>query len=177
MTDTPTQPPAPVAAPSAPAPADDDGKGGKSAVLADLATERDKRQALEQQVQQMQQSQQATTEALAKAFGLKPEETSDLSALAAQVTGLQEQFMATQHDNTVLLVAREAGITEQADIELLKSIKDDKTMRALASRIAASTSSTPGQPKPDLTQGGGAGGKTPASTPAQDFANFLQRQG
>lgn len=170
-------PEAPAQPDSAPADgaaqAGDDGKGGKAAVLADLASERDKRQALEQQVNQLTQAQQAQTEALAKAFGLKPEETSDVAALASQVTTLQEQFATANHENTVLSAANAHGITEKADLDLLRAVKDPQTMRALAQRIAAQAPSS--TPKPDLTQGGQSspGG---AANPEQEFASFLQTQ-
>lgn len=152
---------------------DDDGKGGKAAVLADLATERDKRQALEQQVTQLTQAQQAQQEALAKAFGLKPEETSDVARLAADVTTLREQFEQTNHENAVLSVANQHGITEKDDLALLRSVKDPDTMRALAQRIAKQGG--PSTPKPDLTQGGqsSTGG---TGSPEQEFATFLQSQ-
>ena len=113
---------------------------------------------LEGKLNSLRDSQQAQSDALAKALGLKPEETSDVQALASQVQALQAHFAETQHDNQVLLVARENGITEQADIDLLKSVKDETTMRALAARIAAASPGTPGTPQPDLSQGGtGAG--------------------
>ena len=155
------------------APSGDDGKGGKAAVLADLAAERDKRQALEQQVNQLTQAQQQQADALAKAFGLKPEETSDVAALAAQVTQLQEQFATASHENAVLSAANAHGITDKADLDLLRSVKDEQTMRALAQRIASQAA--PSTPKPDLTQGGQSSpGAT--STPEKDLANFLQTQ-
>lgn len=162
-------------APAATTQTGDDGKGGKAAVLADLATERDKRQELEQQVQTLTKAQQAQTDALAKAFGIKPEETSDTSALAAQVTTLQEQFAQTQHQNAVLSVANEHGITDKDDLTLLTSVKDEATMRTLAARIQKA-SETPGTPKPDRTQGGSGGEPTGSSSPEQDFATFLSGQ-
>lgn len=150
----------------------EDGKGSKQAVLADLASERDKRQDLERQVQALQAAQAAQSEALAKAFGLKPEETSDVSVLASQVAALQKQFADTQRQNAVLSVANEHGITGKDDLDLLASVADEAKMRALAGRIKASDG-TPGTPKPDLSQGGkdapGAAG------PAQDFANFIKQ--
>lgn len=135
----------------------DDGKGGKAAVLADLATERDKRQALEQQVRDLQQAQQTQTDALAQAFGLKPEDTSDVSKLAHQIGDLQRQFAETQHANSVLSLANEFRITEKGDLDLLASVTDPSTMRNVAARIAKTADSTPGTPKPDLSQGGSSG--------------------
>jgi hypothetical protein len=178
MADATTTPAPTAAVATSPAPdatdaPTDEGKGSKSAVLADLAKERDQRQALEQTVQQLQTAQKAQTEALAKAFGLKPEETSDVQALASQVTALQEQFATTTHQNTVLNIANEHGITSKEDIALLTSVKDEATMRSLAARIKTSDG-TPGTPKPDLTQGGKDAPVT--GGPAQDFASFLTKQ-
>jgi hypothetical protein len=113
---------------------------------------------LEGKLNGLRDTQQAQSDALAKALGLKPEETSDVQALASQVQALQAQFAETQHDNQVLLVAKEHGITEQSDLDLLKSVKDETTMRTLAARIAAASPGVPGTPQPDLSQGGtGAG--------------------
>ena len=157
-------------------PDSDDGKGGKTAVLADLAAERDKRQALEQQVQQLQTTQKTQTEALAKAFGVKPEETSNVDALAAQVTALQEQFTAATRSNLVLTVANEHGITDKDTIADLANVADEKAMRNLAARLAKAgeNSSNGGKPKPDLTQGGRNGDVK--SSPADDFATFIKTQ-
>lgn len=179
MADAPT-PTAPAAqggtAPNTPD--GDDGKGGKAAILADLATERDKRQALEGQIQQLQAAQQTQTDALAKAFGLKPEETSDVATLAAQVTALKEQFTTTQHTNAVLAVANKHGITDPGDLALLGHLKDETAMTTLAARIAQTPSgevtTAPG-PRPDLSQGG-KGGAGATGDPAQDFAKFMGDQ-
>jgi hypothetical protein len=161
--------------PVTPTPVDDDGKGGKAAVLADLATERDKRQALETQIQELQQAQQKQTDALAKAFGLKPEETSE-SKLAEQVTALQVQFTATQHTNVVQSVAIELGISDKDDLALLQSVTDEAAMRTIAARIAKATENTSHTPRPDLTQGG-KGGTGQGGSPEQDFATFLGQMG
>lgn len=160
----------PAATPDEPT---DDGKGGKAAVLADLATERDKRQALETQIAELQTAQKAQADALAKAFGLKPEETSDTATLAAQVTALQEQFSQTQHQNAVLSVANQHGISDKDDLALLEAAKDEQAMRRLATRLAKANDTN--TPKPDLTQGG-KGGNGQGSSPEQDFANFLGAQ-
>ena len=88
-------------------------------------------------------------------------------------------FTQTQLANTVLTVAAENGITAAADLELLRSVKDESTMRTIAARIAATNGTdtppitAPG-PRPDLTQG--AAGTPATGSPEQDFANFLGRQ-
>jgi len=152
----------------------DDGKGGKAAVLADLATERDKRQSLETQLQELQQAQQKQTDALAKAFGLKPEETSE-SKLAEQVTELRQQFDQTKHTNAVQSVALELGISDKDDLATLQSVTDEAVMRTVAARIAKGNESTSHTPRPDLTQGG-KGGAGQSGSPEQDFATFLGQQ-
>jgi hypothetical protein len=86
---TPAPDPAPQPTPPADPPADpkpDDGKGGKDAILADLAKERDARQALQQQMTDLQTAQQQQMDALAKALGLKKDDTPpDPAALTAQI--------------------------------------------------------------------------------------------
>lgn len=102
-----------------------------------------------------------------------------MSVLAATVATLQDQFTQTQLANTVLTVAAENGITAAADLELLRSVKDESTMRTIAARIAATNGTdtppitAPG-PRPDLTQG--AAGTPATGSPEQDFASFLSRQ-
>lgn len=150
-----------------------DGRGGEAAVLADLAGERDKRQRLEAQVAQLQQAQQAQQAALAKAFGLQPEETSDVQTLAGQISDLKAQFAATQQENAVLAVANQFSLSDEADLRLLRSVTDPEVMRSLAERIARQqTSSTPAPgPRPDLSQG--PKGQPAGSTPEADFAAWF----
>lgn len=158
--------------------AQDDGRGGKAAILADLARERDNRQALEQQIQQLQTAQQVQRDAFAQALGLKPEETSDVAKVAQQVADLQRLFTESQHENAVLAVANQFGISDQEDLKLLRSVMDADTMRTIAARIGqqpgSPQQSAPG-PRPDLSQGPKPNGGAPAS-PEQDFASFLQKQ-
>ncbi len=131
---------------------------------------------LEAKFNGLRDSQSAQSEALAKALGLKPEETSDIAVLSATVSTLQDQFTQSQLANTVLTIAAENGITEQADIDLLRSVKDEATMRTIAARIKSAApgsdpaSPSPG-PRPDLTQG--ASGTPSAGDPATEFAHFL----
>ncbi len=157
--------------------ATDDGKGGKQAVLADLAAERDKRQELETKLAKLEESQATQAKALAEAFGVKPEETSDVTRLAAQVQALNAQFEATQRQNLVLTVASEHGITDADTLADLAKVTDEQAMRSLAARLAQSAEArtNTGRLIPDYTQGGRASGGT-ASTPGQEFAHFLNRQ-
>lgn len=134
---------------------------------------------LEAKFNGLRDSQQTQAQAIAQALGIKPEDTPDVSVLAATVATLQDQFTQTQLANTVLTVAAENGITAAADLELLRSVKDESTMRTIAARIAATNGTdtppiaAPG-PRPDLTQG--AAGTPATGSPEQDFANFLGRQ-
>jgi hypothetical protein len=66
-------------------------------VLADLAKERDKRQQLEQQLADAQAAQQSQLDGIAKALGLKPDDTPpDPAALAAKVTDAETRATAAE---------------------------------------------------------------------------------
>lgn len=128
---------------------------------------------LEQKLNELRDQQKAQNDTLAKAFGMAPDETSDLSRLTSQVTALQEQFTATQQQNLVLSVANEHGISDPEDLALLSEVKDEAKLRGLAQRLAAASTS-PHTPKPDLTQGRNL---PPApKTPGEEFATFLKGQ-
>ena len=138
------QPPAPTpAAPaeSTPPPVDEAlGENGKKA----LEREREARKALEGQVSQMR-------DAFAQALGVKADSKTDVGDLLGT---FQQRLDAMQHENTVERVARVNGITDDADIEFLRSAKDEDHMNKLAVRLkAASEPAAPGTPKPDRTQG------------------------
>lgn len=118
-------------APANPKPADppadppkdptDDGKGGKDAILADLAKERDKRQKAEQ-------AQQATLDGIAKALGLKTEDTPpDPAKLTEQVTAEQARANAAERKLAVFLAAEDHSANAKALLDstsFLDSIKD-----------------------------------------------------
>jgi hypothetical protein len=115
--------PTPPADPPADPPKDpaDDGKGGKEAILADLAKERDKRQKAEQ-------AQQATLDGIAKALGLKPEDTPpDAAKLTEQVTAEQTRANAAERKLAVFLAAGDHDANAKALLDstsFLESIKD-----------------------------------------------------
>ena len=80
------------------------------------------------------------------------------------VTKLQEQLNQLAHDNLVESAARRHGITEEDDLALLRTAKDPEAMDKLAARLAPkaddgdkSRPGKPGTPKPDPSQGKGAG--------------------
>lgn len=111
--DPPADPPKPTDPPV------DDGKGGKDAILADLAKERDKRQELEGKLTEFQTTQQQQMDAIAKALGLKPDDTPpDADALAQQIATEQAN---TREAQRLLAVYRNAGTHEANADELLDS--------------------------------------------------------
>ena len=142
---------APAAPPPSDPPADEgEGKGSKNAVLADLAKERKARQALEDQVKELAPLKEQMT-ALAAAFGVKPEVGAKESDVLATV---QEQLAQMQRENAVLALANQHGITDQGDVDLLKSsgLSGD-ALSAMAARLKPAETK-PGTPKPDASQGG-----------------------
>ena len=72
------------------------------------------------------------------------------------MTQLQRHLNAMQHETAVYRLAAQHEITDQDDLELLKSATDEAAMTKLAERLAAKAAA-PGAPKPDATQGGGSG--------------------
>lgn len=107
-------PPAAAAPPADPAPSDD-GKGGKAALLADLATERDKRQGLETKVQELQTAQQQQLDAIAKALGLKADDTPpDPEKLTADIKAEQARAREAQVQLAVYRNATAAGANPDA---------------------------------------------------------------
>lgn len=143
-----------------PAPADKPlGPNGEKA----LQAEREARKTLEQTVAQMQQAQKDQMAAIASAFGVKSDpKDADGSQL---LTALQQQVADMQREALVFRVAAAHQLTESDDIEFLKSAKDEDAMGRLAGRLAAQAASTPGTPKPDLTQGGKGDAPKPEPQP------------
>lgn len=141
---------------------DDDAKGSKSAVLADLAKERKARQALEAQVADLAPLKDQMT-ALAAAFGVKPAEGDKGADLLASV---QTQLSQIQRDNAVLAAANTHGITEQADLDLLKSSAlEGDALTAMAERLKPTPADGKPTPKPDLSQGGKGDAAKPETLP------------
>jgi colicin import membrane protein len=147
----PADPPKPAPpAPKAPDAGGDDkplGPGGEKA----LQAERDARKALEATVKQMQDAQAKQADALAKALGLKPEETSDADKLAGQVTDLSGQVGALLKTNLVLTIGK--GLSED-DQKILAGLPDEATMRTVAARLAEAAKPS-GRPKADPPSDGG----------------------
>jgi hypothetical protein len=131
-------------------PADDQplGEGGKKA----LETERNARKQAEADLATLRKDFDGFKTELSKAFGLQPA-TGDGTDAVAQ---LQQQLNTMQHETAVYRLAAQHEITDQEDLELLKSATDEAAMTKLAERLAAKAAA-PGTPKPDATQGGGSG--------------------
>lgn len=144
--DLPSDPPAdppPSDPPAGDPPPADDGKGGKEAILADLAKERDKRQALEDQVSTLTAAQQEQMDAIAKALGLKQDDTPpDPAALTEQIAAEQAKTQAAAVQLAVYknASAHEANADELLDsASFLASLKDVDPNDATAIRAAIKT--------------------------------------
>ena len=148
-TTTSTEPPK-VDAPKGQAKPGDEplGEGGKKA----LEAERDARKQAEADLAALRKDFDGFKTELSKAFGIQPATGDGADA----VTQLQRQLNAMQHETAVYRLAAQHEITDQDDLELLKSATDEAAMTKLAERLAAKAAA-PGAPKPDATQGGGSG--------------------
>lgn len=124
------------------------GEGGKKA----LEAERDARRQAEADLANLRKDFDGFKTELSKAFGIQPATGDGADA----VTQLQQQLNTMQHETAVYRLAAQHEITDEADLELLKSATDEAAMTKLAERLAAKAAA-PGNPKPDATQGGGAG--------------------
>lgn len=122
------------------------GEGGKKA----LEAEREARRQAEADLAALRKDFEGFKGTLSEAFGVKPATGDDTSATLQQ---MQEQLNRMQRDGTVYRLAAEHNITDEDDLELLRSAKDEAAMTKLAGRLAAKAN-TPGTPKPDATQGG-----------------------
>ncbi len=145
------------------------GDGGKKA----LEAEREARKTAEKDLAALRGEFDTLKTSLAGALGVKPDGASAEDAVAQ----LQQRLDTMQRDTDVYRLAAHHQITEQADIDLLRSATDAEAMGKLAERLAAKGSDgTPGTPRPDATQGGSGTGTSSAGTPEQDFAKFLGQQ-
>jgi len=156
-TTTPAQPAAPVAeqpkpaAPAAPEPEAQrdaaDTPLGQPGLRA-LQAERDRVTALENELRGLKPLKEQM-DALRGVFGDKAADPGkDI------VVTLQEQVAAMQRDTLVERVARSHSITDDADVELLRTAKDEATMQRLAERLKAANAG-PTAPAPDPSQGSG----------------------
>ncbi|MDN7120296.1 hypothetical protein INN71_02705 [Nocardioides sp. ChNu-153] len=128
------------------------GDGGKKA----LDAERTARKQLENQLSDLKKG-------LLSALGGDTDGKSDDGDVLKSV---QQQLADIKHENTVLALATRHRITDTADLELLKSTRDQAALDKLAARLApkdgdqdngGGNSGGNGKPKPDRTQGGAGG--------------------
>lgn len=124
------------------------GEGGKKA----LEAEREARKQAEADLADLRKNFEGFQAKLSEAFGVKSATGDGDDA----VTQLQQQLNTMQHETAVYRLAAQHEITDEVDLELLKSATDEAAMTKLAERLAAKASA-PGTPKPDATQGGGSG--------------------
>lgn len=149
---TTTTPPAPAdltPAPVDPEPADDNlGDAGKRA----LTAEREARKAAEAATKTLQSELAELKGNLAQVFGGKPDADADGAALVQQ---LQAQVTQMQAEQAVLTLANTHGITDDADLALLRAATAPEARESLAARLAPGEGAGGGAggPKPDLTQG------------------------
>lgn len=188
---TPTPDPAPVPAPATPpsptpSPADDDGKGGKDAILADLAKERDKRQSIEKQLADAQSAQQTTLDNIAKALGLKSDETPDPEKLTAQLTTEQAKAREAAVQLAVYRNASAAGANPDALLDsasFLRTLAEVDPTNADAVNAAIKTAidanprlkATTEDPFPTAGQAGigvTGGGSVPGDPRSADLAQI-----
>lgn len=113
-----------------------------------LHEEREQRKRLEAEVNALKPIKEQI-DALRGAFG--PPSGGDEKAEDV-VKGLQAQMAQMQHDRLVESEARRLGITDDADVDLLRGITDPDAMRRLAERLRPSTTA-PHTPAPDPGQG------------------------
>jgi hypothetical protein len=146
---TDPKPAGPGAAPEAKKSADEPlGEGGKKA----LEAEREARRQAEADLATLRKDFEGFQTKLSEAFGVKPATGNGDDA----ITQMQNQLNSMQRDTTVYRLAAQHSITDEGDLELLKSATDEAAMTKLAERLAAKAAAT-GTPKPDATQGGGSG--------------------
>jgi hypothetical protein len=125
------------------------GDGGKKA----LEAERTARQQAESDLKALRSEFDGFKSSLSEAFGVKSTKDDGSDALQQ----MQEQLNSMQRDTVVYRLAAQHGITDEDDLELLRSAKDEAAMTKFAERLAAKAESSSGTPKPDATQGGGSG--------------------
>lgn len=140
-----TDPPAQEPAKQADEPLGDNGKKA-------LESEREKRKQAESDLAALRKDFEGFQSKLSEAFGVKPATGDGDDA----VTQLQKRLDTMQHETAVYRVAATNNITDEGDLELLKSATDEAAMDKLGERLAAKAAA-PGTPKPDATQGGGTG--------------------
>lgn len=114
-----------------------------------LRAEREARKTLETELSNLKKG-------LASALGVADESGKDDGADA--VARVQQQIADMQRENRILALANKHQITDEVDLEILSSAKDEESMKRLAERLAPAKDegdATSRRPKPDRSQGGG----------------------
>lgn len=145
-----------------------DGKAGDGdaplgpAGIKALQAERDARAKLETELKDFKAAQADQSKKLAEAFGIK---TDDGQSSDDVVTALQKQVQDMQRDNLVYRVVTDPAhpITDADELELIKAVPDEATMRKLAARLHKKADEAPANdrtrrfPRQDQSQGRGTG--------------------
>lgn len=149
---------------------DDDGSGLGEAGKKALAQERDARKSAEKRASAMEAKVTALIDGLKTGLGVEAAGSDDPADLIA---GLRTEIDGLKHTTLVDTVARRHGITDETDLEFLRSAKDRDAMNALAKRLAPAADKDddsddaadkdkgkkkPASPRPDPSQGKGGGG-------------------
>lgn len=183
-TPTPEPDPTPDPQPEPTPDGDGDGKGGKTAILADLAAERDKRQALEKQVTDLQAAQQQQLDGIAKALGLKPEDTPpDPAKLTEQLTTEQAKAREAAVQLAVYRNATAGGANPDALLDsasFLRSLADvdPNDTAAVTTAIKAAVQANARLAASDFPSAGqagigvGGGGGQPTDPKSADLAQI-----
>lgn len=132
------------------------GEGGEKA----LKAERERARALEKQL----------SEATTKLGEIEKAKLSDLERAQAEAADAKEAASKAAADVLRYRMAAKHQISED-DAELFLTGADEETLTKQAERLVARAPSTPGTPKPDLSQGGR--GSKPTST-ADAFAAAVE---
>ncbi len=142
-----------------------------------LNAERDARQKAEREAKQSREKVDSILAAFKNALGIEDDKGSDADDVAAR---LQERIDSLERGNLVERIARHHKITEDADIEFLKSAKDEEAMTALARRLAPSggdagddngNGPARNNPRPDPNQGKRGDSGARATSVAQVMAD------
>lgn len=142
---------------------------------------------LRSELDALKAQQQTQRDALAKALGIAPEETSSADKLAQQVSELQEQFAATRLQAAVLTAAQNNGIPAEFQGWLTATEPDalDAQAKQLMPMVQATLASrgqsplmpgpmAPGAPAfaPNPGQGQGGGALTPEAQAAAEYEKY-----
>lgn len=116
--------------------------------------------------ERLEQAMKDQRTALLKAFGVETDKPGE-----DIVKTLQEQVTAIQRESLVDRVARRHGITDDGDVEFLRTAADEATMQRLAERLKAASPTTPTSPAPDPSQASAP--LTPEAAEAAEYAAYF----